>query len=248
MAKLMKMLKRPAVLGAIVVVLILAFVLYGSYEGFQSAGRGSNIRIELDKVVEPRPDIWGGSPAHAIPIEKDKVPEPRPDIWGGSPAHAIPIERYPSPAVPEPRPIVCPMSIINWNPQQIIVPKYAVNLFSFHPTFRTPRSTELAFPSSDGNGKLIVTYSPAPTPNPCGDSQNNGGHLNAIKTAFESAMLKLGPSSPPYSWHAMLDFYKRNINSPPGYHLVESWELKLMIDRYVSPSMANLNASLKTKA
>jgi hypothetical protein len=140
------------------------------------------------------------------------------------------------------------MMMMRWRPEQIVVPRYAPNFFSFKPSFRGPKSTELAFPSSDGNGKLIVTYSPAPTPNPCGDSQNNSGHLDAIKAAFESAMLKLGPSNPPYSLQALNDFSKRNKNSPPGYHIVESWELKLMIDKYVNPSIANLNASLGTKA
>ena len=218
----MKLLKRPAVFGAIVVVLILAFVMYSSYEGFRGARYEEEKTIERN-IIPPKVIIDVAPPEELI----SRRPPPIPPIHHG------------------PR---CPMMKRGWKAEQIIVPTYAPNFFSFKPSFRTPKSTELAFPSSDGNGNLIVTYSPAPTPNPCGDAQNNAGHLNAIKTAFESAMLKLGPSNPPYSLQALNAFSKRNKNSPSGYHLVESWELKLMIDKYVTPSMANLNASLSKKA
>ena len=50
----MKMLKRPAVLGAIVVVLILAFVMYSSYEGFKSVKYEEEPKYIERNIIPPK--------------------------------------------------------------------------------------------------------------------------------------------------------------------------------------------------
>jgi hypothetical protein len=103
---------------------------------------------------------------------------------------------------------------------------------------KNPKSNELAFPSADANGKLTVTYSPVPVPSPCGDSQNNAGHLEAIYKAFTSA--SLAASAPKY---------KKGVpTAPSGYDIIGENEYLHLINKYVKPSIANLNASLGTKA